>query len=307
MHKLKPLILAVATVLASFAIGPAAHAAPPICKKFDRDLGVCLIWVTPPRTPPGGGGGGGGPTPVGHQKCIRTDPLGGKGEVVPCSDGIGFWSGQHQCYVSLADPQPPLTDVVWGGHTNGAIYMCFASNSRFGAPVVTLFWSPVAPPVPVDPAKVARQAVASMGLRAIDIGIVPEPGPNSIGIVGMPVWMWVNRPAENTFGPITRSATAGGVTVTATAKVTKIIWGLGDGATVTCTDAGTPYADSYGKRSSPTCGHTYTKAKADYLVSAHSYWAITWRGGGRAGTINMDFTAATTIHVGEVQVLVTNG
>jgi hypothetical protein len=306
MHKLKLFILALA-ILVSFAIAPAAHAAAPVCKKMNLKLGICVIWVTPPPTPPGGGGGGGGSTPVGHQKCIRTDPLGGKSQEVPCSDGSGFWSGQYQCYVSLADPQPPPTDAVWGGHTNGAIYRCFSSNGRFGAPVVTQFWSPLAPTVPVDPAKVARQAIASMALRAIDIGIVPQPGPNSIGIVGMPVWMWVDRPAENTFGPITRSATAGGVTVSATAKVTKIIWGMGDGATVTCTDAGRPYADSYGKRSSPTCGYTYTKAKADYLISAHSYWVITWRGGGQAGTINMDFTAATTIHVGEVQVLVTNG
>jgi hypothetical protein len=95
--------------------------------------------------------------------------------------------------------------------------------------------------------------------------------------------------------------------VTATAKVTKIIWTMGDGTTVTCTGAGTPYQDSFGKRSSPTCGHTYTKSKADYLVLAHSFWVITWTGGGQAGTINTDFTQTTTIHVGELQVLVTNG
>jgi hypothetical protein len=50
-----------------------------------------------------------------------------------------------------------------------------------------------------------------------------------------------------------------------------------------------------------------SEAKANYPISAHSYWVITWRGGSQAGTINMDFTQATTIHVGEVQVLVTNG
>ena len=307
MRKLKPFVLTAAIILASFAITPAAHAAaPPVCKKIDRGSGFCLIWVTPPPTDPGGGGEGGS-TPVGGRKCIRTDPVGGKGKEVPCFDGDSFWSGEHQCYASLALPQPPLTDVVWGGHTNGAIYTCFKFNGRMGVPLVDSFWLPAAPPVPVDPAKVAQDAIASMKLRAIDIGIVPEPGPNSIGLVGMPVWMWVNQPAENTFGPITRSASAGGVTVTATAKVTKIIWTMGDGTTVICTGAGTPYQDSFGKRSSPTCGHTYTKSKADYLVLAHSFWVITWTGGGQSGTINMDFTRTTTIHVGELQVLVTNG
>jgi hypothetical protein len=47
MHKLKSSILAVATILASFAITPAAHAAPPVCKQFDLKSGVCSLWVTP--------------------------------------------------------------------------------------------------------------------------------------------------------------------------------------------------------------------------------------------------------------------
>ncbi|WP_460120339.1 hypothetical protein [Streptomyces phaeofaciens] len=40
-------------------------------------------------------------------------------------------------------------------------------------------------------------------------------------LVGMPMWMWVNQSAT-TYGPNTASASAGGVTVTATAKVSKI-------------------------------------------------------------------------------------
>ena len=64
----------------------------------------------------------------------------------------------------------------------------------------------------------ARQiAIENMHLRAIDIGIAPEPGPDSIGLVGMPVWMWAANPDEHTVGPITESASAGGITVTATA------------------------------------------------------------------------------------------
>ncbi len=50
--------------------------------------------------------------------------------------------------------------------------------------------------------------------------------------------------------------------MTATAKVTRIVWEMGDGATVTCTGAGTSYTAAHGKQESPTCGHTYTQTSA---------------------------------------------
>lgn len=59
-------------------------------------------------------------------------------------------------------------------------------------------------------------------------------------VVGMPMWMWAD-PSPTTFGPLSASATAGGVTVTATAKVTTVRWAMGDGTTVTCHGPGTPY------------------------------------------------------------------
>ena len=155
---------------------------------------------------------------------------------------------------------------------------------------------------PPDPRVLAQQAVDSMNLKAINIGIVPEDRPGSIGIIGLPSWMWVEAPAENTMGPITRSASARGYTVTAVAKVTKIVWNMGDGRTVTCTGPGTPYADSYGKQSSPTCGHTYTR-QGRYTVSATSYWTVEWAGIGQTGTIPIDFTTTTNITMGESQVI----
>lgn len=149
-----------------------------------------------------------------------------------------------------------------------------------------------------------------MGLRAIDIGIVPEPTPDSIGLVGLPTWMWVDEPSESTWGPITRSASAGGVTVTATAEVDRVEWEMGDGQRVICTSAGTPYQDHFGKADSPDCGHRYTRTSADepddaYAVTATSFWEITWTGGGQSGTIAMDFTDSTQVRVGEMQVIVT--
>ncbi len=141
-----------------------------------------------------------------------------------------------------------------------------------------------------------------MNLRAVNIGIVPESRPGSIGVIGMPTWMWAQNPNANTWGPLTRTASAGGWTVTATAQAQRVVWSMGDGSTVTCRGPGTPYADSYGKKSSPTCGHTYTR-EGKYTVRATSYWVVTWSGLGQSGTIPLNFTDTTNITMGEAQVL----
>lgn len=154
-------------------------------------------------------------------------------------------------------------------------------------------------------------AVDSMNLAAIDIGIVPEPRPGYVGIVGMPVWMWAANPSPNTVGPITASASAGGITVTATARVDTITWSMGDGSTVVCQGAGTPYDESYGDAQSPDCGHVYTVTSAGepggkFTVAATSDWVIDWAGAGQTGTIRMDeLQRSVQIAVGEAQVLVT--
>ena len=46
------------------------------------------------------------------------------------------------------------------------------------------------------------------------------------------------------WGPISRTASSAGYSVTAAAKVQRVVWAMGDGTTVTCTERGTPYADS---------------------------------------------------------------
>jgi len=148
----------------------------------------------------------------------------------------------------------------------------------------------------------AQQAIALMGLRAINIGIVPEPRSGSVGIIGMPTWMWAQNPSQSTWGPITKSASAAGSTVTATAKVDRVVWAMGDGSTVACTGPGTAYQDSFGKKTSPTCGYTYTR-QGTYTVRATSSWTVQWAGVGQSGTIPLNFTQTTNITMGEAQVL----
>ena len=141
-----------------------------------------------------------------------------------------------------------------------------------------------------------------MRLRAIGVGIVPEARPGSVGLVGMPNWMWVANPTPQTWGPDTASASAGGYTVTVTAKVAHVSWDMGDGQVIVCNGPGTPYRDSYGKGSSPTCGHTYTR-QGQYTVRATSHWVITWVGVGQTGTIPMDLVNTANLTIGEAQAL----
>ncbi|MFC5805311.1 ATP/GTP-binding protein [Streptomyces formicae] len=146
-----------------------------------------------------------------------------------------------------------------------------------------------------------------MLLRGPAIGITPKPGGK--GVVGMPVYLWTGTGPE-TYGPNTASASAGAVTVTATAKVSKIVWQMGDGNTVTCTTAGTPYKAEFGKKPSPDCGHRYsvpssTTASGKFHVTATSTWSIDWQvtGGGQTGQLTEVRDSAVDITVAEVQVL----
>ncbi len=169
--------------------------------------------------------------------------------------------------------------------------------------------APAAPPPP-NPAVVAQVAITNMNLKPVTIGIVPENTPGKIGVVGAPTWMWVADPGESTTGPLTRSATVGGVTVQAVATLDRIVWDMGDGNRVTCNGAGTPYYDAAGLRSSPDCGYTYTqpsdrKPGLAYTVTATSYWTVNWQGGGGAGVIPQVLGNQTQIQIGELQVITT--
>ncbi|WP_327359896.1 ATP/GTP-binding protein [Streptomyces sp. NBC_01296] len=157
----------------------------------------------------------------------------------------------------------------------------------------------------VDVQALAQQAVERLRLEGPDIGIVPRP--DGKGLVGKPVWMW-NRPGPARTGPATASASAGSVTVTATARVRNVVWSMGDGAQITCTGSGTPYAAEFGKQMSPDCGHMYTRTSAQapggrYAVTATTTWEISWAGAGQTGTLTTTRESATSLAIGELQVL----
>ncbi|MEU2201474.1 hypothetical protein [Isoptericola sp. NPDC019482] len=274
---------------------------------------------TEPDQDPGPGNESSGPSAP--RECVVPGADGRPDFVVDCHTPDGDWSDSRLCYEKLVDPQPPKSDPLWEGHDEGYIVTCQPSRAwcdslMSGDQVDGLEiggracvqsvdgWQENLPGVePADPEELAREAFASLPIDPIDIGIVPEDEPGRVGLVGMPTWMWAEGPSAAQVGPQSASSSDQGLTVTLDARVDRVVWDMGDGNTETCYGPGTPYEDSYGKKESPDCGYVYTR-QGEYQVSATTYWVADWTGGGQSGQLTAEFASpATTITVGELQVL----
>lgn len=286
------------------------------CQVTDPLSGQCTVYVQTapspqpvlPTQPPSNNAGAGAACLWDPAKDRLTTPPAGP---VPCNTPYGYWSNYYGCYLAVEQPAPRVGDPAWQGHSpgDGAVYMCYQPQTD----MFLLLWLQNPPPPSgggVTPGQVAQVAIGRMNLSAISIGIDPGAASGRIGLVGMPVWMWAQSPSAQTYGPIAANASAGGITITATARVSAVTWDMGDGSQVTCQGPGTPYVPSDGMRRSPTCGHVYTLSSANqpggqFTVTATSHWVVTWSGAGQSGTIQLPgLSRSTQITIGEAQVLV---
>lgn len=244
----------------------------------------------------GGGNNGGGDGGGGERKCTRG------GEPIACYDPVFGWFNQSdECYYKLTEPQLAPKP---GGDADGAWYTpsCLAG---VGTPV----WFD-APPAgtlpPPDPETLARRALAEITLGAPDLQIKPDP--NGAGLVGLPVWLWVEKGSE-TWGPISNTAEERGLSVSITASVTSLTFDLGDGSPpISCPTGGTPYPKG-ATGPSPDCGHVFTKSSRQqpgqkFTITATSSWTVEWTGGGETGTIGPEVRQATVgVRINELQVV----
>lgn len=293
-----PLVLALAPLTASAD----SSAPPPIPDAFiDFEGNEVELGLNVPGSS-GGPSGEGVANPDKSQGCFAAN-----GVEVPCHGFGGQWHAGHSCYVRPKPVQPPLSATVWGGNTDGVIMECRRGGEHEWH-LIYDWWQPSASvEPPPDPRVLAERAVETMQLEPIQMGIFPrslDDDPDALGYVGWNMWLWADQPAPNTWGPISRTATARGYSVTATATVERIEWDMGNGDTITCS-AGTPWKKNLvNNEPSPDCGYIYDHL-GPYTVTATSHWRVDWEGIGQSGTLELTLSDTRNINVAEIQVVIT--
>ncbi|QYG94407.1 hypothetical protein HC251_19510 [Iamia sp. SCSIO 61187] len=149
----------------------------------------------------------------------------------------------------------------------------------------------------VDPAALAAQALASIGIEGP--AVRTSPNPNDL-VVNVPTWLWVD---QGWWQAYEATATAGRVTVTVTARPTSTAWSLGDGAGIRC-DAGRPWRAGL-PESATDCSHTYRRASDGLELSATVSLEVTWTSNiGAGGSLPaISRTSAIEVVVDEIQAI----
>jgi hypothetical protein len=228
---------------------------------------------------------------------------------------MGWFNPANACYYSRLTLAPD--DPQWKGNdpANGYMYAvwCWGGDSA-GWELVRTEYRTSPPPGYGGGASLLdllNQAVAKLPLNLPDIRTAPgAASTGAVGLVGLPVWMWVNN---RDWGPFSASAEVPGIRVDATARVTHIRWEMGDTGVVDCPTPGTPYTPDRKDDPSPDCGYRYLKPSREmgggvYTVRATAFWLVDWVGSGAArgqgGQLPVERTNQVNLRINELQVVV---
>ncbi|WP_336031626.1 hypothetical protein [Geodermatophilus sp. FMUSA9-8] len=293
-----------------------AMADPVACQQYNS-LGICVVEAEsaqqPGSRPVAVDSGSGG----GSQEAPCT--LDTTGAPIPCQDGPSWWVQSLQCYAQPMLEPPPKDSPVWGGRTDGAIYLCsfYSDGGAFPGTNGFTFWSATAPagPAAVDPAALAEQALRTLTIPEPTTGRYPA-GTLRDGrpytVVNAYTWFWTD-PAS--FRALTARADAGGVWAEVTVTPAALSFTPGDGAdAVSCPGPGVAWQRGGGVWApSPTgCQYRYPHSsihQPDEQVTA-TYgisWSVAWTSStGASGTLpDLTTTSNATFAVAEVQAVVT--
>jgi len=269
---------AVVTLAIALLASPArADLTNPIdCKQNPAN---CEVTVSAP-------GGPGSPGSTSKTPC--TDP---GGRVVPCFVPGRGWYGGDGCWYQLASGQDLQFAIDMGGTPTppAAWYVGSCGDPATNFWPITKFRVFNAGP---GPELLAQEAVKN--LRLPDPSIKVNPSAAAVQMLYVPTWLWVDA---STWGSRSATASAGGLSVTATAKPTKVVWSAGGGPSTTCNGPGTPWTvGTDPAKQSPTCGLTYTAVPigGTSTLRATVTWAVSWAGDGATGTVP-DLTTTSTV------------
>ncbi|MEU0935482.1 hypothetical protein [Embleya sp. NPDC005971] len=163
-------------------------------------------------------------------------------------------------------------------------------------------------PPPPAPADVALRALATLGLENPEIAVNPAPG--KLGLVGLPVWMWIAGNSKTTWSKewLSQTLTVGTVSVTAFARSTKVEWNMGDGGKVTCDSPGRPYQPSDLNNMSE-CGYKYKNTSQGqpgdkFTVTATVFWETYYTDAtGSHPLPGLTGTDTAEVRIGELQLI----
>lgn len=141
------------------------------------------------------------------------------------------------------------------------------------------------------------------GTRDRNVALAPRTAPGGPQLRGLAQLDVGQQSRQEHVGPITKTVTESGYSVTATAMVAGVTWEMGNGDTKEC-DKGTEHPEyRTHDEKSPDCGYVYHQ-RGDFTVTATAHWVINWRGLGKNGTIQMDLTSQ--VHTSVVEVVAVN-
>jgi len=287
----------------AFTLATATSAAADGGANCDPFSGICTAAGTSPAKKP-------------HTKPKPSSGGGGAATIITDRGG----SKAHKVQAARATEEEVAEDTVRFQNEQLAYQRCLSANqvgqNRTCAtpkPVAKVDGKVATGPqkdatvVTITPEQAAYMALAQLQLPTTPPGIGPDPAKNEWGMaaVGYPLWVWADGPTH--VGPVT--ANVANLSVSLDARLTKTLFKMGDGHSLTCRGGGTPYK-SWVKpgAESPTCGYVYETPSlphGKYTVTAVAYWAVTWRVSGATGVINIPQRATTQLPVGELQAVVT--
>ena len=226
--------------------------------------------------------------------------------VVACYQEGAGWLGPGDCYYQPTRTPPMDLQAALGGarHSPGGWYEYVCPGmAGTGGGITWLAAQPMGAAA-ADPAVLARQAVSKLDLPGLRIAMSPV----GTQLVAVPTWLWIE---QGSWRPRSATAQVPGLSVTATATPSQVVWRTGDGATLTCTGPGTAWTEGTDPATpSPTCGHTYRRSSAgmpqgSFPVTATVTWNVAWAGGGQGGTVpGLSTTSTIAVRVAEVQAVV---
>lgn len=195
-------------------------------------------------------------------------------------------SGQMQriakedlCVVTPIAPQPPLTDPVWQGNSDGAIYVRSCPMTKDRLPALNVYWAPGPTAnalVTIDPIVLAEQAKNALRLPKPNLARSPA----GSAWVNEYTWVWL----ESAWKQKSTTARAGTAWATVTARP-RDMQIFAARQHVTCSSSGRPWTPADGGRK-PTdggCGLMFTKSGTRINLNVTVPYDVTWVGAGGAG------------------------